>query len=75
MTGFLTTAAGAGLAWLAALRLQPMLAPWRSTMLLALVLLAPYALGSALVLDHDPTVLLAATAFYFYLLTRYEIRE
>ena len=72
LIGLVTTLLASGFLVAAALIVHPLLAPWRLTILLALALLAPYTLGSALILDHDPTVLLAATALYFFLMALHD---
>lgn len=70
LVGFVCTAVSGAAIFFAAKVLRPGLEAWKQTALLALGLMSPVALGAALTLDYDTTLLVAATATYFYLLVR-----
>lgn len=68
--GFFTTLFAAILAERAARHVARRGEEWKCSLVFVLTLLSPFALGSALLLDYDTSLLVASTALYFHLLVR-----
>ncbi|MEW6056691.1 MAG: hypothetical protein AB1540_08755 [Bdellovibrionota bacterium] len=66
--GFFTIIVTAMFLYRAALAVRPRLEEWKRTALIVIGLLFPVSLSSSLLLDYDTTLLMAATAGYFYLI-------